>query len=446
MTEPLHLARRSTAPLDKVEISNQLCDLEHIVRSEPPRHPAPALLILDISRLVYAAWSRTPTGIPRVELAYAEHYIATEPDRLRFAVLDAFGRLRIVDARLAVGFVREIAGYWEGNVASVRAYLRVALRAIWIHLLLMLRPWGALRRLVAAHAGRSLYVIPSQLQLEHSSLIEGLKTAGDLKLVYFVHDILPSLLPAYFPDDAEDRNRRRMENAARLADAIIVNSQATALSFKGRFGRNLAPGKLVVAPLGVTLGKDAGTSGRSPAGPYFVMVGTIEPRKNHLLVLNLWRDLYAEFGQETPRLLLVGSRGWKNHDIIEMIERNAPPRGMVEELGRLPDAAVAGLLKGARALLLPSFAEGYGLPLAEALSHGTPVLCSDLPVFHEVGAGIPDYLAPTAPEAWRAAVLDYAGAHSPRRDAQLRRLSSWSPPSWARHFAVVDETLRALGK
>lgn len=416
------------------------------MRNGSPRPPAPALLILDISRLVYAAWSRTPTGIPRVELAYAEHYIATEPDRLRFAVLDTLGRLRVVDSGLATGFVREIAGYWEGNVASVRAYLRVALRAIWIHLLLMVRPWGDLRNLVAAHGGRSIYIIPSQLQLEHSLLIEGLKTAGDLKLVYFVHDILPSLLPAYFPDDAEERNRRRMENAARLADAIIVNSQATAVSFQSRFGRDMAPEKLVVAPLGVTLGKNSPASYRQPSGPYFVMLGTIEPRKNHLLILNLWRDLHAELGQKTPRLLLIGSRGWKNRDIIAMIEQNAPPRGAVEELGRLPDAAVADLMKGARALLLPSFAEGYGLPLAEALSRGTPVLCSDLPVFHEVGAGIPDYLSPTNAEAWRAAVLDYAGPNSTRRTDQLRRLGSWSPPSWKRHFDIVDETLSILGK
>ena len=208
----------------------------------------------------------------------------------------------------------------------------------------------------------------------------------------------------------------------------------------------MAPARLVVAPLGVTLASSAGMSHRPLTESYFVMLGTIEPRKNHLLVLNLWRELYAKYGRETPSLLLVGSRGWKNRDIIAMIERNTPPRGAVEELGRLPDADVAGLLKGARALLLPSFAEGYGLPLAEALSHGTPVLCSDLPVFHEVGAGIPEYLPPTDTEAWRVAVLDYADVGSPRRAEQLRRLSAWSPPSWLRHFAVVDEILGTLGK
>ena len=414
------------------------------MRPDPSLPPPPAQLVLDISRLVYAAWSRTPKGIPRVELAYAEHFIETGPDRLRFAVLDSLGRLRVVSNRSAIAFTREIARYWEGDVASTTAYLRVVLRALWIYIVLVLRPWGDLKQLVAAYRGRSLYIIPSQLQLEHSSLIEGVKSAGDVKLVYFVHDILSTVFPDYFSDSLPERDRRRMENAARLADAIIVNSQATADAFQHRFGGNLAPGTLVVAPLGVANPVHVERPSVPPAQPYFVMLGTIEPRKNHRLILDLWRDLYGELGLATPRLLVVGERGWKSQDVIELLERSAPPYGAVEECGRLPDAAVAGLLKDARALLLPSFAEGYGLPLAEALTQGAPVLCSDIPVFREVGGGIPDYLDPADGPAWRAAVLDYAQPLSSRRQAQLQRLGAWSQPTWAQHFVRVDAALRAL--
>ena len=102
------------------------------------------------------------------------------------------------------------------------------------------------------------------------------------------------------------------------------------------------------------------------------------------------------------------------------------------------------MLKGARALLLPSFAEGYGLPLAEALTQGTPVLCSDIPVFREIGGGVPDYLDPADGAAWRAAVLDYAEPQSPSRQAQLQRLGGWSQPTWERHFTLVDTALRAV--
>lgn len=410
---------------------------------EPSNSPPPQL-ILDISRLVYAGWSRTPKGIPRVELAYADHYMKSAPERLRFTVLDAFGRLRLVNNRAAMAFTREIAAYWEGDVASTAAHLRVALHALWIHVILILRPWGSLKQLVATHRGRLLYIISSQLQLDRPSLIEELKNAGDLKLVFFVHDILPSLFPGFFTDEDARLYQRRMENASRLADTIVANSQTTAESFRSRFGKKLAAGTLVVAPLGIAQPARAAPPPALRQQPYFIMLGTIEPRKNHRLILDVWRRLSSELGPLTPHLCFVGERGWKDREVVELLERSASLHGFVEVCGRLPDATVAGLLSSACALLLPSFAEGYGLPLAEALSLGTPVLCSDIPVFREVGGDIPDYLDPSNGQAWHAAVCDYTQAHSLKRQAQLRRLASWSPPTWKEHFAVVDAALRRL--
>lgn len=404
----------------------------------------PARLILDLSRLVYAAWSRTPKGIPRVELAYAQHFMANEAERLHFTVLDAFGRLRLVDNRTAKTFATAIAHYWEHGVDSAAAHRRIALRALWIHLVLIFRPWGALERLVSARQERFLYIILSQLQLDRPGLIEALKSAGDLKLVFFVHDILPSLFPHFFTRKDADLYQRRIENAARLADAIVVNSRATARSFRSRFAGTPGAGNVIVAPLGVSQPADGSAGGELVEPSYFVMLGTIEPRKNHRLILDLWLELRRTFGLSTPSLLVIGERGWKIDDIVKALEESARQQGPVRECGRLPDAAVAGILKGARALLLPSLAEGYGLPLAEALASGTPVLCSDIPVFREVGGEVPDYLDPTDGPAWREAVLDYAQPGSASREAQLRRLDSWSHPTWANHFAIVDAALREL--
>ncbi len=105
---------------------------------------------------------------------------------------------------------------------------------------------------------------------------------------------------------------------------------------------------------------------------------------------------------------------------------------------------MARLLSGARALLLPSFAEGYGLPVAEALALGVPVLCSPLPALREVGRDAAEYLDPLDGAAWRAAILDYAQPQSTRRAAQCARLSAWRAPTWAEHFAIVDAGLRDL--
>ncbi|WP_421998711.1 glycosyltransferase family 4 protein [Reyranella sp.] len=416
---------------------------DRIPNRDSPQRAAESLLILDISRLVYATWTRTPTGIPRVELAYARHFIAKEPDRLRFVVLDAIGRLRIVKTEAAIGFVRAISAYWNEGVSSTGAYARLILRALRLYTGLLLRPGNDMNRLVAGLGSRVIYVIPSQLQLERSAQVERLKQAGDVKIVYFVHDILPALMPDYFEDGAPERTRRRLTNAARLVDAIVANSQATADAFRDRFGQSLPPSFVTVAPLGVN--RPARPSGTAkPPAPYFVMLGTIEPRKNHLLILQCWRNLLGLAPDRMPTLVVIGSRGWKNREVFDILDRPAELQGFVREHGKVADTDVTELLMGARALLMPSLAEGFGLPLSEALAVGTPVICSDISVFREVGAGVPDYLDPADEPAWRAAILDYSEPDSLRRRRQLRRLAAWSPPTWRDHFKRVEATLGAL--
>jgi glycosyltransferase involved in cell wall biosynthesis len=118
-------------------------------------------------------------------------------------------------------------------------------------------------------------------------------------------------------------------------------------------------------------------------------------------------------------------------------------RGHVVEHNSMPDGDMARLLRGARALLLPSFAEGFGLPLIEALAQGVPALCSDIPALRETGRDVAEYLDPLDGPGWRAAVLDYASPDSPRRAAQLRRLALWRPTRWEDHFAAVDALIAA---
>jgi glycosyltransferase involved in cell wall biosynthesis len=202
------------------------------------------------------------------------------------------------------------------------------------------------------------------------------------------------------------------------------------------------PLPVAVAPLGVAPPQVA----LPPVAlrPYFVILGTIEPRKNHLLLLNLWRQFAASLGAAAPRLVVVGRRGWENENILDMLDRCAALDGLVREAGSLPDREVASLLRGARALLFPSFAEGFGLPLAEALALGVPAICSDLPALREVGQKVPDYLDPLDGAAWRAAVLDYARPDSLARRNQLARMPGWRAPTWDEHFAKVEELLTSL--
>ena len=178
--------------------------------------------------------------------------------------------------------------------------------------------------------------------------------------------------------------------------------------------------------------------------PYFVMCGTIEPRKNHLLILHAWRDIVARLGDAAPKLVIIGERGWENEHVMDLLERCPSLKGHVLEVSGLPTPGVKRLFLGARAVLMPTFAEGYGLPLIEALAAGAPVIASDIPVFHEVGKGRALTIDPTDGPAWRDAICAFARADSPERRDHRERARDWQAPNWADFLAAIEDFLVGL--
>jgi glycosyltransferase involved in cell wall biosynthesis len=237
--------------------------------------------------------------------------------------------------------------------------------------------------------------------------------------------------PEYGRPGEAARHRRRLATVARLADGMVVSSAETGTAVSRYLPRVLP---IHVAPLGVSL-PIGGVTSEAMVRPYFLCVGTIEPRKNHLLLQYLWRRLVELRGNLAPRLLIVGSRGWENENVLDLLDRCTALMGHVVELGAVSDIRLAALLRSARALLMPSFAEGFGLPIAKALSQGSPVICSDLAALRAVGQGVPEYLDPLCASAWRDAVQPYTAPAPPRRDAQLARMPDWRCVTWQEHVA-----------
>ncbi len=172
----------------------------------------------------------------------------------------------------------------------------------------------------------------------------------------------------------------------------------------------------LVAPLGVSnpAPRSAETKRvQLPGRPYFVMLGTIEGRKNHLLMLNIWSEMARRLGTDCPRLVVIGQRGWESEQAVDMLDRSDEIRGHVIELSRCDDAQLNAYMANARALLFPSFVEGYGLPLVEALGAGTPVIASNLNVFLELAGDIPEYLSPIDGLGWSQMIEAYAPDRQP---------------------------------
>jgi glycosyltransferase involved in cell wall biosynthesis len=163
-----------------------------------------------------------------------------------------------------------------------------------------------------------------------------------------------------------------------------------------------------------------------------------------LLLLHIWSHLVDRLGDGAPQLLIIGQRGWEAQAVFDILDRPDKLRGHVVELNGCSDEELARHLGSAHALLFPSLAEGYGLPLVEAFGMGVPAIASDLPVFREIGGDIPDYLNPIDAPAWEAAILDYAQPESAKRADQLKRMSGFKLPDWSTHFDRVEDWLDTL--
>jgi glycosyltransferase involved in cell wall biosynthesis len=228
-----------------------------------------------------------------------------------------------------------------------------------------------------------------------------------------------------------------------MARGILCNSSYTLETLRAfAAGARLPMPPTVVAPLASALPERA-VRPRPLALPYFVVVGTIEPRKNHKVLLEAWLRLVEEMGARAPRLVLIGQRSWDCAGVIGQIER-PELAGTVIERGVVPDAELAAWLQHAQALLMPSWIEGYGLPIAEALAAGVPVIASDLDVFREIAGAVPEYAPPHDSARWLELVREYMEPQAPRRRAQVLRMEDFRPSTWRDHFAGVDAFLESL--
>ncbi|SFE26331.1 Glycosyltransferase involved in cell wall bisynthesis [Actinopolyspora alba] len=217
-------------------------------------------------------------------------------------------------------------------------------------------------------------------------------------LVVTVHDTVPWTHPETLTARGAVWHRRAVSRAARKADSLVVPTEAVAVDLR----RNVPSAtRIEVIGEGVSTAvlspgtAEAGESGE-PAEEtarrlrlpprYLLAVGTIEPRKGYEWLI---RALAAPEAPDVP-LLVVGAPGWGDVSLSDLAARHGLPPGRLRYLGPVADSDLAVLLRRSAALVAPSMAEGFGLPVLEAMAAGTPVVHSDAPALVELadGAGV----------------------------------------------------------
>lgn len=440
--------------------------------SHPAERPAPPDAdrpgrILDVSRLLARLHRPTPRGIDRVEFAYARHYLeradfmVTTPvnsglisrEMGRHLVRTALERWQepvadhaaersfevLVDLlRSPVGTVRATPGAVEPNRGIVDHAASTVTAAAYLEAFRN----GLFQRRPKAAAG-SWYLHVSHANLHEAARLRWLPKAG-ARALFMVHDLIPISHPEYFRPEDTQAHRRRIGTMAGLGHFIIFNSTATRRAWDDCLhDMGLPTPPAAVAPLGV----DPVYCDRSPVDrfgtPYFVVVGTIEARKNIGFLLHVWREWVRKAERPKARLVIVGRRAASNDTALGFLDRCPALAASVVELAELADVRVARLLKGAQALLAPSQIEGFGLPIAEALALGVPVIASDIEAHREAGGSAAEFLDPLDGRAWTQALDSFADLSSPRRDAALARIAVQKSRSWHDHFHDVESLLCA---
>jgi len=289
-----------------------------------------------------------------------------------------------------------------------------------------------------AATGSILLLLDSSWDLPLWPAVERFRARGG-RVASVIYDLIPLTHPDSAVGELPAIFRRWLLAQAVTSEAFLCISAATAaglaafMTAEGHYPP-IAHFRLGAEPATETAPADRADIAAIFAAdrPVFLMVGSIEPRKRHGLVLDAFEAYWQRGG--TGALLLIGREAWRSEPLLDRITHH-PELGRRLHLVRdADDAARDQAYRRATALIMASAAEGFGLPIVEAFQRGLAVLCSDIPVFREVAATGAVYFPPNDPEALAALLLAPPTAPAPGR------WLSWSE-SAAELVAALGRTL-----
>ncbi|GLQ35505.1 hypothetical protein GCM10007939_17880 [Amylibacter marinus] len=265
--------------------------------------------------------------------------------------------------------------------------------------------------------GPFTYFNPSHSNLSDSTMSD-LKAGKCDRVMVMIHDVIPIDFPEFCNPEVSQRFDRMLGNVAKYADQIICNSEYTEACVQ-RVIRVKNPRSVCETSVHYLVHTvpdlDSVMALHINDRPSFLCLGTIEPRKNIQMLLNIWENYGKTLPTaDIPNLLLVGKRGWETQEFFHSLD-NHPMRGQhIFEYNNFSDQQVASALKASKALLFPSYVEGFGLPAIEALACGRDVICSDIPVFQEILPRSGEFIPATAQNRWAETILRYASKNNTR--------------------------------
>jgi glycosyltransferase involved in cell wall biosynthesis len=281
-------------------------------------------------------------------------------------------------------------------------------------------------------------------KFKREDLLPSLKEAS-VKLAKLHYDIIPLLFPGTSHPNTIRVFKDHFLGHLRYSELFICISKRTLLDVELYCEKHLiAPPKLTSIKLGSSIGMQKPKRNQVDCsrkyGRYLLSVGTVEPRKNYLMLLQAFNII----SQKTDlNLVIIGKLGWLSEEVINAIENHPENGKRIHYLPNASDEQLNALYRKAWLNVVPSLYEGFGLPVVESLARGCPTICSQGGALPEVGADNVILFSESAPAELIETVcrLDLNKAEYERLQ---KRAQQYLPTSWQATARQIDESLSSI--
>lgn len=338
--------------------------------------------------------------------------------------------------------------YWPCKLASLA--ITLPLRGL-LHLNRNALPAPQRAVELQVRSGDQLLLLDSSWHADFFPLAERLKRQG-VGIISVIYDLIPLTHPQFCDAGLVQVFDRWFDWVSRTADGFMAISRTVSEQVQDELRQRLGRADAEKRwhghfYLGSELDLKRPTAALHPGvqrmfradGPVYLMVSTVEPRKNHAYLLDAFERLWA--AGSPVRLCFIGKIGWKCEALVERIKRHPQHNKRLFMFNNVNDTSLEFAYSHARALVFPSHAEGFGLPLVEAMQRGLPVMASDISVFREVGQDFVAYFDLADPQSLAGMILEFE--RSQRFPA--RSLEEWQWIDWTQAARqLIQGTLQGI--
>lgn len=267
--------------------------------------------------------------------------------------------------------------------------------------------------------------------------IAALKAKTGWRHVILCHDIIPIQFPQWYQQPDVDGFKTYYNGAFRIADRVMFTSSCTesdARNYCQALGFDIDD--RAVVPMGADISTNRRVAGHLPAGlepsRFALFVSTIEPRKNHRLLIAAWRVMVKSgvIKRSGFKLVFVGRPGWQMGSFYNDIASDPLLKDSVIHLQNVDDEALAHLYEQAAFCLYPPKFEGFGLPIIEALAYGKALLVSNAGPMQEIAGGYAIALDPENAADWEREMTNWIEHPDEREKWAIKARRGYEPLTW----------------